>query len=305
MIVYRELSSLANDLGFSPKALYAVSNRISVHYREVQIPKSNGELRRLFVPDPLLKAIQRRIASVLLAREEISPYATAYRIGASPRKNAAPHVGKPLLLKLDVKDFFDHLIYPLVKEKAFPKERYSEENRILLSILCVHRDALPQGAPTSPAISNLILRDFDDRVGAFCRELCIAYTRYCDDMTFSGDQDLRPVIAFVREELSKLGLFLNGSKTRLVNRGQRQSVTGVTVNERLGACSAYKKEIRKQMYYCTKFGIRGHLEHCQTSLSEEAFTASLLGRINYVLSLEENSEMREYRSHLLALRKKP
>ena len=160
MIVYGELSSLEKDLGFSAKALYSVNYHRWEHYRKTKIPKGNGKLRELCVPDEFLKAIQRSIADNLLAYEEISPFATAYRPGGSTLVNARPHVGQPVVLKLDIRHFFDHIIYPLVKEKAFPAECYSETNRILLSMLCIYKYALPQGAPTSPVISNTVMKDF-------------------------------------------------------------------------------------------------------------------------------------------------
>ena len=300
MIVYREFSSLVRDLGFSGKALYSVSNHIHAHYRSVSIPKGNGEIRELHVPDELLKSIQRRIHVVLLSSEPISPYATAYRIGGSTCRNASPHQGKAVVLKLDIRHFFDRLIYPIIKEKAFPAERYSEQNRVLLSLLCIYRDVLPQGAPTSPTISNIVMREFDDRVGGWCAAQGIAYTRYCDDMTFSGDFDPAPVKRFVKDELKHLGLFLNDKKTVVVRRGQRQTVTGLVVNEHTRIPAAYKARIRQEMYYCRKYGIAAHLAAVGSTESPEAFARSLLGRINYVLSVEpENGQMKGYREWLV------
>ena len=189
MIIYRELSSLEHDLNIPAKTLYAVSNRVSSHYRPVFIPKKDGTARRLFVPDAILKQIQKRILEVLLLPMEISPHATAYRDGGSPRRNALPHLMPPMLLKLDIHAFFDSIFYQQVKAAAFPPTIYAEPLRILLTLLCYHKDALPQGAPTSPAISNLVMRDFDDQLGLWCRTRGIVYTRYCDDLTFSGRFD--------------------------------------------------------------------------------------------------------------------
>lgn len=101
-------------------------------------------------PDPLLKHIQRQILRVLLVHMPVSPYATAYRYGGSTLCNAAPHVGKPCVLKLDIRHFFDSILYSAVKETAFPAEVYAENLRILLAMLCYGWDRLPQGAPTSP-----------------------------------------------------------------------------------------------------------------------------------------------------------
>ena len=230
MIVYMELSSLVHDLGFSSKVLYGVSNQVGKHYHQVSIPKANGSTRSLHVPDAQLKAIQRKINDVLLAPEPISPCATAYRPGCSTKINAMLHVGQPVLLKLDILHFFDSITYPMVKEKVFPADRFSEANRILLTILCTHQEAVPQGAPTSPAISNIIMRDFDSKIGAWCERHSIGYTRYCDDMTFSGYFDPEQLIDLVKSELRKMGFFLNGKKTTLVRDGRQKIVTGLVVN---------------------------------------------------------------------------
>lgn len=305
MIVYREFSSLSKDLGFSGKALYSVSNHLHRHYHPVQIAKGNGELRQLNVPDDFLKSIQRSINDKLLSMEEISPYATAYRPGGSTKANANPHVGKPVLLKLDIRHFFDHLIYPIVKEKAFPAERYSEQNRILLSLLCIYKDALPQGAPTSPMISNIIMREFDNAIGSWCSACGISYTRYCDDMTFSGDFDPHPVIQRVKLELKKLGLYLNDKKTVVVREGQKHSVTGIVVNEQLSVPIEYKKQLRQDMYYCMKFGIKSHLDATGNETPLDRYILQLLGRVNYVLSVEpQNKQMRAYKSWLKEQQKK-
>ena len=301
MIIYRELSSLVTDLGFTPRALYSVSFHRNRHYKAVRIPKANGEHRELFVPDAFLKSIQRSIASVLLSHEEISPYATAYCYGSSTKKNASPHVGKPVVLKLDIRHFFDSIIYPLVKERAFPAHRYSEANRILLTLLCMHRDTLPQGAPTSPAISNIIMKDFDNTIGQWCDAHQIAFTRYCDDMTFSGDFDPKPVIELVKRELGKLGFFLNDKKTVVVRDGQRKTVTGIVVNEKLNTTGDYRRKLRQELYYCRKYGLESHILHKGLSITEEQYRHQLLGRVNYVLQITpESKEMQGYKDWLLA-----
>jgi len=300
MIVYRELSSLTHDLGFSARTLYSVSNELHRHYRPAKIPKANGEWRELCVPDELLKAIQRSIVSNLLVYEEVSPHATAYRYGGSTVKNASLHVGKPMLLKLDIRRFFDSIIYPLVKEKVFPAERYSEKNRVLLTMLCMYKDALPQGAPTSPAVSNIIMKDFDNTVGRWCHSRAISYTRYCDDMTFSGDFCPDVVVQFVKAELHRLGLFLNDRKTVRAHSGQRKAVTGIVVNEKLNISSDYRRKLRQELYYLRKFGFEEHIARLGLDVTQEQYFRSLLGRVNYVLQITpDNAEMREYSMWLL------
>ena len=301
MIVYRELSSLERDLGFPASTLYAVSNRLNRHYRKVELPKGDGTLRTLSVPDNLLKTIQRRIAQVLLSTLPVSPYATAYRPGGSVVKNARPHVGKPVVLKLDIYHFFDAVCYSRVKKEIFPPEIYSEQNRILLSMLCCYQDRLPQGAPTSPAISNRILLDFDQEIGKWCARRGISYTRYCDDLTFSGDFAPGDVIRFVRERLKVRGFLLNNRKIQVLRQGQRQSVTGVVVNQSLQAPANLRRELRQQVYYCRKFGVSDHLARTKQTVSEEDYLRRLLGQVNFALQINPaDQELADARQWLVA-----
>ena len=290
MIVYRELSSLEQDLGISAKTLYAVSNNLSKHYRKAKLPKKNGGFRNLSVPDEVLKSIQKRIAEVLLIHMPVSRYAKAYRFGSSTLRNAKHHVGKQVVLKLDILHFFDSIRYSTVKDKVFPEEIYAEPLRILLTMLCYHKDALPQGAPSSPAITNIILYEFDEQLGQWCREHGIAYTRYCDDMTFSGDFEPSEAIRYVRLELKKMGFLLNEQKTRIQRPGQQQTVTGIVVNEKLSIPADYRRKLRQELYYCRKFGILEHMQKIGLEIPEDTYRMQLLGKVNYVLQVHHNDK---------------
>ena len=300
MIVYRELSSIEKDLGFSAKTLYGLSNSLEKHYHTVYLPKSDGSKRKLSVPDLILKLVQKSIADNILIQYPISKYAKAYKPGSSIQKNARPHVGKKKILKLDIEGFFHHILYSRVKDTVFYEEKYSESIRILLTMLCYYNDSLPQGAPTSPAITNIIMYDFDETVGAFCNEKNIAYTRYCDDMTFSGCFDEREIISFVKGELRKLGLFLKNRKTAVISASKRQVVTGIVVNEKMNVTKDYKKTIRQEIYYIKKFGLDEHLKRLGIS-DKQQYVLSLKGRIAFVLQTIPNEyEFVEYKDFLNA-----
>ena len=302
MIVYRELSSIEKDLGFSAKTLYGLSNSLEKHYHTVYLPKSDGSKRKLSVPDLILKLVQKSIADNILIQYPISKYAKAYKPGSSIQKNARPHVGKKKILKLDIEGFFDHILYSRVKDTVFYEEKYSESIRILLTMLCYYNDSLPQGAPTSPAITNIIMYDFDETVGAFCNEKNIAYTRYCDDMTFSGCFDEREIISFVKGELRKLGLFLKNRKTAVISASKRQVVTGIVVNEKMNVTKDYKKTIRQEIYYIKKFGLDEHLKRIGIS-DKQQYVLSLKGRIAFVLqTIPNNCEFIEYKNFLDSIR---
>ena len=305
MIVYTEFRSLEQDLGIPIRTLFALSNNISAHYRSVTLKKKDGGERVLSVPDPILKKVQRAIASTLLTHQPISPYASAYRYGASVQANALPHVGQRMLLKLDIKHFFDSITYSDVKDRCFPAQRFSEPIRILLTMLCYYKDALPQGAPSSPAITNIIMRESDGIIGEYCRAHGIRYTRYCDDMAFSGEKiDVRELTELVRKELLHHGFFLNEKKTVLAVSGMRQSVTGIVVNSRADVPREYKDRIRQEIYYCKKFGVEEHLRRTGSELEPRAYLTSLLGRISFVLhtrpDLEQFKGYREYVKRLLS-----
>jgi len=302
MIVYHEVATVARELGIPLKTLYGVSNNISAHYHKVALPKKNGGTRILSVPDPVLKTIQCAIADTLLHLSPVSRYAKAYKPAASVKANALPHVGKKKLLKLDILHFFDSILYSTVKEKVFPASRYAEPIRILLTMLCYERDALPQGAPSSPAITNIILFDFDETVGAFCHERGIAYTRYCDDMTFSGDFDEKEVTAFIEAELRIRGFFLNRSKTAVIRHTQRQTVTGIVVNEAPALPRATRRELRQAVYYCKTYGVANHLARIQSSTSPGKYLEKLLGKISYALSVDpDDADLQKARKTVLLL----
>ena len=139
MIVYRELASIEQDLGFSARTLYSLSNNLEKHYHNVLIPKSDGSKRKLSVPDLILKNVQRSIADNILSQYPISKYAKAYKIGSNVVQNAQPHVGKKKILKLDIEGFFDHILYSQVKDIVFYKEKFAEPIRVLLTMLCYYR----------------------------------------------------------------------------------------------------------------------------------------------------------------------
>ena len=298
MIVYKELASIEQDLGFPAKTLYGLSNNLEKHYHNVFIPKSDGSKRKLSVPDLILKRVQRSIVDNILIYYPISRYAQAYKPGSNIQRNAQPHIGKKKLLKLDIEGFFDHILYSQVKDNVFCKEKFSEPIRILLTMLCYYKESLPQGAPTSPAITNIIMYDFDETVGAFCNNKKISYTRYCDDMTFSGYFDEREIITLVKSELYKLGLFLKNRKTAVIPASKRQAVTGIVVNEKLNITKEYKKHIRQEMYYIQKFGLDEHLNKAGIA-DKQKYILSLRGRINFVLqTLPNNSEFMGYKKIL-------
>lgn len=130
--------------------LYAISNHTEKHYQPVIIPKRDGTPRHLLVPKPYLKIIQKNILHHLLDHMAISAYAMAYHKGGGIIPNAAVHVGQKQILKLDIKDFFGNIIFPMVSKCAFPNQYYPPAVATLLTSLCCYKDYLPQAHRPRP-----------------------------------------------------------------------------------------------------------------------------------------------------------
>lgn len=126
---------------------------------------------------------------------------------------------------------------------------YYEEVACFLAYLCCYKNCLPQGAPTSPYLSNLRLKGFDDQISEFTTAKKIRYTRYADDITLSGDFNPHEVIVFVRECVWKAGFVINSDKTRVAYGNARQEVTGVVVNSIMQIPKYERKKIRQEVYY--------------------------------------------------------
>lgn len=276
--------------------LYAVSNHPEEHYHPAAIPKKGGGVRKLMVPDSLLCRIQKNILHHVLEEFPVSEHAKAYRPRSAIVENAKPHVGAKEILKLDIRNFFDSITFFQVYRSAFPAIYYPPAVRTLLTNLCCCRDSLPQGAPTSPAVSNLVMKPFDEYMGNWCEERGIRYTRYCDDLTFSGDFDRQEVKKKVRGFLAAYGFALNEKKTRVQKEHQRQMVTGIVVNEKPQVGRAYRKKLRAEIYYCGKYGVESHLQRSgewenwkkryqESDVICMRYLQHLLGKVHYVLQV--------------------
>lgn len=233
--------------------------------------------------------MQRNLLAHVLVGLPVSPHATAYRKGVGILQNAAPHAGKAIILRLDIADFFPSITFAMVYARAFPRAYFPPAAAALLTSLCCCRDTLPQGAPTSPAISNLVMRPFDSFIGKWCAELGITYTRYCDDMIFSGDFDAYMVERKVEGLLSLMGFSLNRKKTRVYTPANRQQVTGIVVNRHPQASREYRRALRQELHYCAKFGVDSHLErtlaHRACKEEQLRYLQAMLGRVAFVLQL--------------------
>ena len=282
--------------------LYTISNNKENNYKIFKIKKRNGKTRTIYEPNPNLKTIQKNILHNILEDRYISKYAKAYQKGISLKDNALSHTNKDKILKLDIKDFFNNITYMQVYCSCFPEKYFPKSIGTLLTNLCTYNELLPQGAPTSAYISNIVMLDFDIAIGTYCEEHNICYTRYCDDMTFSGNFSQKEIIKFVSSELSKLGLSINKEKIKLITKKSRQVVTGIVVNKKIQVNIDYRKNIRKHLYFIKKYGLSSHMNHLKISISKEKYLNQLLGKINFVLQIDNNNqEFIDYKKYILKL----
>ncbi len=285
------------------KTLYSISNKVEKNYKVFKIPKKNGKSRKIYAPNKTLKHIQRQILNNILNERQISPYAKAYHKGISLKENALPHVNKDLILKLDIKGFFENITFLDVYNACFSTKYYPKQVGILLTYLCTYEDHLTQGSPTSSYISNLVMKDFDLELGSWCQTKNISYTRYSDDLTFSGVFSPNELIIKVRKMLYKLSLELNSKKIHAITKSTCQTVTGLVVNDKLNVKKEYKKRIRQIIYYIKKFGLNSHLKRKKINITEEQYLNVLYGQILYVLQIDkDNEEFKEYQKYILKLK---
>ena len=282
------------------QTIYAISNNKENNYKVYKIKKRNGKYRTIYEPNSLLKEIHKQILLNILNNKAISKYAKAYHKGISLKDNAIPHVNKKVILKLDIKNFFESIRFIDIYNTCFPIEYFPKSVGMVLTYLCTYEDHLMEGASVSPYISNLVMREFDEEIGEYCTLNKIDYTRYSDDMTFSGDFNPTDIIIKVRKMLYKLGLRLNDEKTIILTNSKRETVTGLVVNNKVQVNQKYRNKIRQEVYYIKKFGLKSHLERLNISDSKQ-YLNNLYGRINYVNSINKTSEFISYKNYIAKL----
>lgn len=292
-------------VGIKTEYLFAASNKPEHFYRSFKIPKKSGGFRSISEPLPTLKKIQRWILDEILSHISVSKYAKAYVPGQGIKGNARFHRGQSKVLSIDLKDFFGSIKSTEVYI-VFRSIGYSKAVSSMLTHLCCLNNKLPQGSPTSPALSNLVMRRFDTRIGAFAYKNSIRYTRYADDMTFSGSFDPGMIIRFLEKILSKSGFAINHKKTRVRTSAQRQEVSGIVVNEKMQVPEELRKRIRQETYYIQKYGLDGHLSYKE--ITTPNYLRHLIGLASHALHVNpSDSELNrdlDYLKGLLVLRNK-
>lgn len=261
------------------------------HYRVTPIPKRVGA-RLLEIPKPRLREIQRKILRRILDQVPAHPAAHGFVKGRSPRTFGIPHAGREVVISVDLKNFFptiginrvvaifDALGYPktvawnlaYLCTTSTPAGQLNGLPYAAASLLRTRH--LPQGAPTSPALANLVARMLDTRLTALAGSMGLRYTRYADDLAFSGNADVDKVLWVVGQIVSDEGFTLNPVKTRVRRAHRRQLLTGLVVNDWPAVPRKEYDELRAILHNCARTGAeqqnRGDLPD---------FRAHLYGRI--------------------------
>lgn len=300
-VIYN-LSHLAQLVGYKKEYIKKASIYTNSFYRDFEIIKKNGTKRLISEPLPSLKEIQIWILKNIVYKIPIHPVAKAYKPNVKIIENLKFHRNQPKVFTLDLQNFF-----PSIKIKAvqnvFLNLGYSKYVSKLLSKLCTKDDSLPQGAPTSPYLSNLIFKSADALIFDFCKQRKIRYTRYADDLSFSGDFDEKELLEKVTDVIERLNFQINTSKTKLMTPNTRQTVTGIVVNQKPQVAFHKRNALRQTLYYIKKFGINEHQEY--KDIVQKNYLEHLLGKINFILQINPNdTEFKGYKDFLIALKKK-
>jgi retron-type reverse transcriptase len=227
-----DMAELARRSGLAVVELETLVPR----YRAFEIPKKRGGHRKILAPEDDLKAVQRTLYQRVFKRLRVHPQVTGFRPAFSIASNASVHVGQAVVVRMDIQDFFPATAEKRV-QRYFRKIGWNRRVASLLTRLCTHEGGLPQGAPTSPHLANVVNYQLDARLAGLAASCGGVYTRYADDLTFSfyEDQHLyyRAVIQMVPKVIAAYGYQLQPKKLSVRRAHQQQRVTGLVVNEKL------------------------------------------------------------------------
>ena len=278
-----------------------------VHYHRFTLPKKSGGQRQISAPKPALKQAQQWIFTTVLQgiadAAHLHPAAHGFIATKNVVGNALPHVGRAVVVNLDLRNFFPGITFVRVRG-LFRGLGYSGAVATIFALLCteppriavgvdgqrvfvaVGERHLPQGACTSPALTNLLCRRLDARLQGLANAIGFAYTRYADDLTFSSSTttDVSTLLFRVRRVVFDEGLTVNEEKTRVMRRGRRQEVTGVIVNDRPSVAREEVRRLRAVLHQAGRDGFAAARRAGADGVLQDVahFVAQVRGRIAWV-----------------------
>ena len=298
-----------------------------VRYHQFTVRKKSGGIRTLSAPNAPLKEIQRYLAIILSTVYEPKACVTGFTARRSIVDNATPHVGKQFVFNIDLKDFFPsiqlHRVKAVLKLPPFNLTGERERLAFLVARLCCittpeTSGVLPQGAPTSPILSNIICQKLDHRLSGLAKRYGVSYTRYADDITFSSDKSVfhNGFKKEMRRIIEEQQFTINQAKVRLQGIGYRQEVTGLIVNEKVNVSKRYIREIRAMLHNWQKKGynqaehiFRQHYQADKGHIKQEnpILRNVLHGKLNYLKMVRGGTDFMylHYRNQFEVLEGRP
>lgn len=217
----------------SKYSIFQLSKNSGKYYKVYEIPKKSGKKREIAQPSRKLKALQSWILVHILNKLKVSSSCKGFEKGQSILENANPHVGSNAILNIDLKDFF-----PSVKSNyvfnIFKSLGYDHTISTILTNICTFQGKLPQGSPCSPKLANLACWQLDNRIQGYVGKRGITYTRYADDLTFSGlsPNKVIKIAKTVDKIIQNEGLLINTDKTHFAGTAKAKKVTGLVINDK-------------------------------------------------------------------------
>ncbi|MDJ0845182.1 MAG: reverse transcriptase domain-containing protein [Crocosphaera sp.] len=274
-------------------------------YTTFKIPKKSGGHRLITTPQTSLKIIQNKLNQVLSSVYKVKPSVHGFAIKKSIVTNAKIHIKQRYILNLDLQDFFPSINFGRVRGLFIAKPyNCTQEVATILAQICCYNNQLPQGAPTSPIISNMICARLDSQLQKLAKKYRCIYTRYADDITFSTSrfkfphrlayfsQDSETFVLSdeLRTVIKDNGFSVNLSKLRLQNRYQRQEVTGIIVNEKLNVKRKYIRQVRAILHAWKTYGLENaeaefykkFNDNNDDMKSRDCFRKMVKGKINFI-----------------------
>lgn len=225
-------------------------HRLDHAYHQWSLPKKSGGTRTISAPCAQLKKAQRALLGCLLNPLGAHPAAYGFVRGRSIKGNALVHIGQEIVANVDVKNCFPSVRWPLVLG-ALRRDlcgQFSASAIGLLVDICTSEGGLPIGAPTSPALLNRVLQISDEILTKQAEKRGCKYSRYADDLTFSGDHGAVEMIGVAKSTLQRIGLELDPKKTNIFRRGRRQVCTGLVVNVQVSVPRTVRRRIRAAVH---------------------------------------------------------
>lgn len=285
-------------LGIDKIKLAAMVNCPDKYYREFQIPKRSGGLRTISAPYPSLKYVQRWIYDNILKQIKVHGCAHGFVPERSILTNASIHAGQRYMLKMDLKDFFPSIPVSWVIQ-LFSSLGYKHTVAFYLASLCCYGGRLSQGSPVSPVISNIVAMHLDRRLYRIAKKFNLRYSRYADDIAFSGEVIAVKFIDYVKTIILECGFVVNEQKIHLYKEHGNKILTGISLatgSPRLPR--DYRRQLEKELFYINKYGFRSHVAH--NRIRQPHYLESIIGKIGYWLMVEpDNTFARQMQDKLI------